>query len=56
MEEKRFSKKDLTLFAERCMKELLSKAADDNHPFPEISSYDLWRIHKILRKYSEVKE
>lgn len=49
-EEKKFSKKDMLLFAETCMVNLLS-TKPENSEYSEITSYDLYRIKQVLNKF-----
>ena len=48
--EKKYSRTFLMTFAEHCMIKLLS-VKPENSDLSEISSYDLWRIHKILNEF-----
>ena len=49
-EEKKFSKKDMLLFAETCMQKLLS-TKPENSEYSEITSYDLYRIKQVLNNF-----
>lgn len=47
---KTFIKKDLLNFAEHCMLKLVSKKPNENS-YPEVSSYNLYRIKQILKEF-----
>jgi hypothetical protein len=50
MEEIKHSKKMMLAFAQTCMYDLLSDDTKDGE-MPEISSWDLTRVDKVLNKY-----
>jgi len=51
--EKKFDKKFLFNFAKHCMMQLVTKPPHNEGGYPEISSYDLYRIDKIINKYNK---
>ena len=48
--EKKFTKKDMLLFAETCMLSLLSTKRDESQ-YSEITAVDLRRIKEVLNKF-----
>jgi len=52
MEEKKYSKKQMLVFAETCMLNLLSTKPETSE-YSEISSYDLHRIKQVFNKFNK---
>lgn len=52
MEEKKYSKKQMLVFTETCMLNLLSTKPKISE-YSEISSYDLHRIKQVLNKFNK---
>ena len=52
---KLYTKKEMKSYAERCMMDLLTKYPNGEDDMGEISSYDLYRIHKILNQKEDEK-
>ena len=49
-EDKLYIKKQMKLYAERCMMDLVTKYPNGEDDMGEISSYDLYRIKQILNQ------
>ena len=48
--DKLYTKKQMKLYAERCMLDLVKKYPNGKDEMGEISSYDLYRIKQILNQ------
>ena len=52
IEEKKFTKKQMLVFAETCMLNLLSTKPETSE-YNEISAIDLYRIKQVLNKFNK---
>ena len=53
---KLYTKKQMKLYAEKCMMDLVRKYPNGKDDMGEISSYDLYRIKQILNQNEDEKD